>query len=74
LEILKVNPAAANLIREGKTFQLPSMMQTGRRDGMQLMDQALQDLVKAEKISEDEACRFAVNKALFSPQSQKAGA
>jgi twitching motility protein PilT len=69
LEVLKVNAAAANLIREGKTFQLPSIMQTGRRDGMQLMDQALQDLVKAEKISIDEATRFAVNKGLFSPQS-----
>lgn len=73
LEILKINPAAANLIREGKTFQLPSIMQTGRRDGMQLMDQALQDLVKTEKISVDEACRFAVNKGLFSAQSQKTG-
>ncbi|MFK5925821.1 MAG: type IV pilus twitching motility protein PilT [Desulfuromusa sp.] len=73
LEILKVNAAAANLIREGKTFQLPSIMQTGRRDGMQLMDQALQDLVKSEKVSREEACRFAVNKSLFSPQNQQAG-
>jgi len=74
IEILKVNAAAANLIREGKTFQLPSIMQTGRRDGMQLMDQALQDLVKAEKVSMEEACRFAVNKSQFSPQNQQVGA
>lgn len=68
LEILKVNAAAANLIREGKTFQVPSIIQTGRKEGMQLMDQALQDLLKAERITMDEARRFAVNKSQFSPQ------
>ncbi|MDX2479127.1 MAG: type IV pilus twitching motility protein PilT [Desulfuromusa sp.] len=69
LEILKVNAAVANLIREGKTFQLPSIMQTGRKDGMQLMDQALQELLTAKRISPEEACLFAVNKAQFMPQS-----
>ncbi|MDA3903510.1 MAG: type IV pilus twitching motility protein PilT [Desulfuromusa sp.] len=67
LEILKVNAAVANLIREGKTFQLPSIMQTGRKDGMQLMDQALQELLNAKRISPEEACLFAVNKAQFMP-------
>ncbi len=65
LEILKVNAASANLIREGKTFQLPSVIQTGRKDGMQLMDQALQQLVDEQRVSREEACRFAVNKAQF---------
>jgi len=69
LEILKVNAAVSNLIREGKTFQLPSIMQTGRKDGMQLMDQALQELLTAKRISPEEACLFAVNKAQFMPQN-----
>lgn len=65
LEILKVNSASANLIREGKTFQIPSVIQTGRKEGMQLMDQALQDLVKEKRVTMEEACRFAVNKSQF---------
>lgn len=65
LEILKVNAASANLIREGKTFQLPSVIQTGRKQGMQLMDQALQQLIDDKRVSREEACRFAVNKAQF---------
>ena len=73
LEILKVNPASANLIREGKTFQLPSIMQTGRRDGMQLMDQALQELLNKKRISREEACLFAVNKSLFAEKDQTIG-
>ena len=70
LEILKVNAAAANLIREGKTFQIPSIIQTGRKDGMQLMDQALQELLNNKRISVDEACRFATNKNLFTSPAQ----
>ena len=70
LEILKVNAAAANLIREGKTFQIPSIIQTGRKDGMQLMDQALQELLKAKRVSAEEAARYAVNKAQFLPAGQ----
>ncbi|MCW8893296.1 MAG: type IV pilus twitching motility protein PilT, partial [Deltaproteobacteria bacterium] len=68
LEILKVNAAAANLIREGKTFQIPSIIQTGRKDGMQLMDQALQELLNANRISIEEARSFAENKNQFMPQ------
>ena len=73
LEILKVNAAAANLIREGKTFQIPSILQTGRKDGMQLMDQALQELLNSKRISAEEACRYAVNKSQFMPQAQSTG-
>ncbi len=73
LEILKVNAASSNLIREGKTFQLPSVIQTGRKDGMQLMDQALQELLNAKRIDIDEARRFAQNKSLFTEQAQKTG-
>ncbi|NCP04479.1 MAG: type IV pilus twitching motility protein PilT, partial [Deltaproteobacteria bacterium] len=58
LEILRVNSASSNLIREGKTFQLPSVIQTGRKEGMQLMDQALQELLQAKRINVEEARRF----------------
>lgn len=70
LEILKINPACANLIREGKTFQLPSVIQTGRNEGMQLMDQALQELLNNNKICSEEARKYAVNKGLFSSQGE----
>lgn len=65
LEILISSSATSNLIRESKTFQLPSVMQTGRGAGMQLMDQALQDLVSSGKISAEEAWKYAANKDLF---------
>jgi len=69
LEILSVTTAASNLIREGKTFQIPSVIQTGKAEGMQSMDQALQALVTAKKVPADEARKFAVNKGLF-PETQ----
>lgn len=65
MEILSVTPAVSNLIREGKTFQIPSVIQTGRSQGMQLMDQAIQDLLAAGKISREEAHKYAANKTLF---------
>ncbi|MCD4702448.1 MAG: type IV pilus twitching motility protein PilT [Candidatus Aegiribacteria sp.] len=65
LEVLIVNSAVSNLIREGKTFQIPSVIQTGKSLGMQLLDQALQNLVEARKISIEEARKHAVNKSLF---------
>jgi twitching motility protein PilT len=64
-EILVGTPAIANLIREGKTFQIPSIIQTGRKDGMQLMDQHILDLLKTRKILPEEACRCAQDKKQF---------
>jgi twitching motility protein PilT len=72
LEILAVTVAVSNLIREGKTFQIPSVIQTGKAEGMQLMDQAIQALVAAKKVTLEEAQRFAVNKALFAQPALKA--
>ncbi len=71
LEILAVTVAVSNLIREGKTFQIPSIIQTGKAEGMQLMDQALQALVAAKRVTPDEAHKFAVNKALFAQPTAK---
>jgi twitching motility protein PilT len=65
LEIMIGTPAIGNLIREGKTFQIPSIMQTARKDGMQLMDQHLLDLLKTKRVSPEEAYRCAADKKQF---------
>jgi twitching motility protein PilT len=67
LEILVMTSAVAQLIREGKTFQIPGVIGTGRRLGMQLMDQALISLVRSGDIDPDEAYLKAVNKKDFAP-------
>jgi twitching motility protein PilT len=63
LEVLLVNTAVANLIREGKTFQIPSIMQTARAQGMVLLNDALLDLVLRRVIEPREAYLKAVDKA-----------
>jgi twitching motility protein PilT len=63
LEVLLGNPAVANLIREGKTFQIPSIMQTNRGKGMVMLNEALVDLVQKKVITTDEALMKAVDKA-----------
>src|SRR5881398_1505777 len=54
-EILLTTPAISNLIREGKTFQIPSIMQTSKQLGMVTLNDALLDLVEKQEISPDEA-------------------
>lgn len=58
LEILIVTHAVANLIREGKTFQLPSIMQTARKDGMILMDNHILELVNKGIVDPEEAAPY----------------
>jgi twitching motility protein PilT len=67
LEILIANSAVRNLIREAKTHQLPSMIQTGKKYGMQLLDDAIMDLYKRGWISADEAYIKSNEKAKFRP-------
>ncbi len=67
LEILIANPAVRNLIREGKTYQIPSMIQTGKKYGMQLLDDAIMELYKKGWISADEAYVKSNDKAKFRP-------
>jgi twitching motility protein PilT len=62
LEVLIVTPPVANLIREAKTFQVPSIMQTGRRHGMVLMNDALLDLVRRKVVEPREAWARAADK------------
>ena len=59
LEVLFANNAVRNLIREGKTFQIPSVMQTSRRSGMISMDDALYDLFMRGEISADAILTYA---------------
>ncbi|MHB2018652.1 MAG: type IV pilus twitching motility protein PilT [Candidatus Xenobia bacterium] len=54
-EVLLSNQATSNLIREAKTHQLPSVIQTGRQEGMQLMDQALIELIQKAIITPQQA-------------------
>jgi twitching motility protein PilT len=63
LEVLLVNPAVSNLIREGKTFQIPSIMQTAKNVGMKLLNDALSDLVASKQVLAEEAVAKAVDKS-----------
>ena len=55
LEILTNTPAVANVIREAKTYMLPGIIQTGKKQGMRLMDDTLTDLYGRGLISAEEA-------------------
>ena len=55
LEILTNTPAVANVIREAKTYMLPGIIQTGKKQGMRLMDDTLVDLYDRGLISAEEA-------------------
>ncbi len=59
------NPAVGNLIREGKTFMLPGVIQTGRKQGMQLMDDAIVTLFQQGLITSEEAYYRAENKQIM---------
>ncbi len=65
VEILVGTTALGNLIREGKTYQIPSLIQTGRREGMQTMDQAILELLRSKQITPQEAYRKAVDKEII---------
>lgn len=67
LEILVCNNAIANLIRDAKTFQIPSAMQTGKKLGMQTLDDAILDLVNKKWIAPEEAYEKAIDKTRFIP-------
>jgi twitching motility protein PilT len=76
LEILFVKTSVANLIREGKTFQIPSVIQTGKAEGMQLMDQSIMDYLMKKVIHPEEAYMKANDKTAFEkflPQSKGPG-
>ena len=65
LEILICTPAVRNLIREAKTYQILSSMQTGKKYGMQTLDDAIEDLLSKRKISGEDAYANCNDKARF---------
>ena len=72
-EVLLCTGAVSNLIRERKTFQIPSVMQTARGAGMQTMNDALLELVKRKQIEPREAMAKAVHKAELRTALERAG-
>jgi len=67
LEILVVTPAIANLIREAKTYQIPGMLQVGKKFGMQTLDDAIMDLLNKGYVSPEDAYSRSIDKAKFRP-------
>jgi twitching motility protein PilT len=64
-EILLRTPSLANVIREGNTPMIQSVIQSGRQMGMRTMDESLHELVRDDKVAADEALRRAVDKPRF---------
>ena len=73
LEVLIATGAVSNLIREGKTFQIPSMMQVGKASGMVTLNEALMELVSKKLVAPDEAFSKAVDKTGFEGLLKRAG-
>lgn len=67
LEIMIATPAIRNLIREGKTHQIPSAIQVGQKYGMQLLDDSIMDLYNKGLIAADDAYSKAYDKQRFRP-------
>jgi len=65
LEIMLATPAVRNLIRESKTFQIPSVIQTGKKFGMQSLDDAVMDHLMNGRIDPDDAYNKCIDKAKF---------
>lgn len=65
LEIMVNTPSIGNLILNQKIFQIPSALQTGREQGMQLMDQALMEAIQNKEIDPDDAYVHATDKKQF---------
>jgi len=73
LEVLIATGAVSNLIREGKTFQIPSMMQVGKAVGMVSLNEALLDLVAKKIVAPDEAYSKSVDKPNFESGLKRLG-
>lgn len=73
LEVLIVTSAVSNLIREAKTFQIPSIMQVGKSLGMVSLNDALMDLVAKKLVAPEEAYSKAVDKGGFEALLKRAG-
>jgi twitching motility protein PilT len=65
LEILVFTTAISNLVREGKTHQLPGMIQVGKKHGNQPLDDSIMDLVKMKRVAPEEAYEKCLDKKKF---------
>ena len=74
VEVLHVSNAISNLIRDAKTFQINSIMQTGKKIGQRLLDDSLIDLYQAGIISREEALKITENPKNFPKEKTAAGA
>jgi twitching motility protein PilT len=72
-EVLLSTPALTNLIREGKTFQIPSIMQTSRRIGVVPLNDALLDLVARDLVEPEEAYMRAADRPAFAASLKAKG-
>ena len=72
IEMMIATPAIRNLIREGKTFQIPSMIETGMKEGMTSLDQCLRDLLRRGLISPEDAFLRAVDRDAFAAAAPRA--
>ncbi len=72
-EVLLANTAVSNLIREGKTFQIPTVMQTSKKLGMVTLNDALLDLVERNVVEASDALAKAVDKGAFQQALQSRG-
>lgn len=66
LEVMVSTPAIQNLVREGKTYQIESAVQTGSKYGMKTMDMALAELYKKKIITSETALGFSVDREMLS--------
>ena len=73
LEVLIVTSAVSNLIREGKTFQIPSIMQVGKAVGMVGLNEALMELVTQKLVAPEEAYTKSIDKTSFEGLLKRAG-
>jgi twitching motility protein PilT len=71
VEVMIATPAVRNLIREGKTFQIQSMIQTGHKYGMQTLDDAIMELLEKKLIGAEDAYTKSNDKAKFLPFLKK---
>src|SRR5712691_11582402 len=67
LEIMVVTPAIANLIRENKTFQIPSAIQVGKQFGMHTLDDSIMEVLQQKWVSTEEAYSNCIDRAKFRP-------
>jgi twitching motility protein PilT len=65
LEILIVTPAVRNLIRDNRTFQIHTVLQTGKKYGMQSLDDAIMDLLNKRRINAEDAYLHCLDKERF---------